>query len=95
MISIIYFITFIFQVERKRARNRVAASKCRMRKLERIAVLDNQANQLRNENDQLAKLAEKYRSQVYSLKQELRWHLNNGCRIAQQNIDQLGTAWQR
>ena len=60
-----------------------------MRKLERIAVLDNQANQLRNENDQLAKLAEKYRSQVYSLKQELRWHLNNGCRIAHHNIDQL------
>ena len=25
----------------------------------------------------------------YSLRQELRWHLNNGCRIAHQNIDQL------
>jgi len=79
----------LMKVERKRARNRVAASKCRMRKLERIAVLDNQANALRNENDQLAKLAEKLRSQVYSLRQELRWHLNNGCRIAHQNIDQL------
>ena len=74
------------QVERKRARNRVAASKCRMRKLERIAVLDNQANQLRSENEQLAKLADKLRSQVYTLKQELRWHINNGCRISQQNL---------
>ena len=68
----------------------MAASKCRMRKLERIAVLDQQANQLRNENENLAKLAEKLRSQVYGLKQELRWHLNNGCRIAQsQNLDHL------
>ena len=64
-IIISYIIFKFFQVERKRARNRVAASKCRMRKLERIAVLDNQANALRNENDQLAKLAEKLRSQVY------------------------------
>ena len=79
-----------FQVERKRARNRVAASKCRMRKLEKIAVLDQQANQLRTENENLAKLADKLRSQVYGLKQELRWHLNNGCRIAQsQNLDHL------
>ena len=81
-----------FQVERKRARNRVAASKCRMRKLERIAVLDGQANELRSENEQLAKLADKLRSQVYSLKQELRWHINNGCRIQQiDQCDQSGT----
>ena len=64
----------------------MAASKCRMRKLERIAVLDQQANQLRSENEQLAKLADKLRSQVYSLKQELRWHINNGCRISQQSL---------
>merc|ERR1719211_76365 len=66
----------LMKVERKRARNRVAASKCRMRKLERIAVLDQQANHLRAENEQLAKLADKLRSQVYSLKQELVWHIN-------------------
>ena len=57
-----------------------------MRKLERIAVLDNQANQLRSENEQLAKLADKLRSQVYTLKQELRWHINNGCSIPQQHL---------
>ena len=70
-----------FQVERKRARNRVAASKCRLRKLERIAVLDGQAAQLRAENEELAALADKLRSQLYSLRQELRWHVNNGCRV--------------
>ena len=35
------------KAERKRARNRVAASKCRMRKMEKIATLDNQASGLR------------------------------------------------
>ncbi len=63
-----------------------------MRKLERIAVLDSQANQLRLENDQLAKTANKLRSQVYHLKQELRWHINNGCslrdRAQAESIDQ-------
>ena len=61
-----------------------------MRKLERIAVLDTQANQLRSENEQLVKLADKLRSQVYSLKQELRWHINNGCRLQQSPaLDQM------
>ena len=74
-------VYFIFQVERKRARNRVAASKCRMRKLERIAVLDDQAKQLRAENDELIAFSERLKEQLYKLKQELRWHLNNGCKI--------------
>ena len=56
-------------MERKRARNRVAASKCRMRKLERIAVLDHQASQLRADNDELRNVAEKLRAEVYALKQ--------------------------
>ena len=61
-----------------------------MRKLERIAVLDHQANGLRTENEQLVKLADKLRSQVYSLKQELRWHINNGCRLQQSPaLDQM------
>lgn len=61
-----------------------------MRKLERIAVLDQQANQLRAENEQLVKLADKLRSQVYSLKQELRWHINNGCRLQpSSSVDQI------
>ncbi len=59
----------------------MAASKCRLRKLERIAVLDNQAAQLRAENEELSGLAAKLKAQVYSLKQELRWHVNNGCKV--------------
>ena len=56
-------------MERKRARNRLAASKCRMRKIERITVLDHQANQLRADNDELRNVAEKLKAEVYSLKQ--------------------------
>ncbi|TRY78322.1 hypothetical protein TCAL_14378 [Tigriopus californicus] len=71
----------VLKVERKRARNRLAASKCRMRKLERIAVLDDQARQLREENEKLASFSDKLRAQIYELKQELRWHVNNGCKL--------------
>merc|ERR1712079_867145 len=55
-------------VERKRARNRIAASKCRMRKAE---------------NDDLAALAGKLKEQVYQLQQELQWHVNNGCQVSE------------
>ena len=48
-------------MERKRARNRVAASKCRLRKLERISVLDAQAQNLKSDNERLAALADKLR----------------------------------
>lgn len=56
-------------MERKRARNRIAASKCRMRKLERIAVLDQQAGQLRANNDDLKNLTEKLKAEVFELQQ--------------------------
>ena len=69
-------------MERKRARNRVAASKCRMRKLEKIATLDQEAGKLRQENDELMGLTLKLKDEVYRLQQELQWHLNNGCQLS-------------
>ena len=75
------------QVERKRARNRVAASKCRMRKLEKIASLDQQASTLRQENEELVQLGMKLREQVYKLQQELQWHVNNGCQLDKRTRD--------
>ena len=42
----------------------MAASKCRMRKMEKIATLDGQTQQLRQENEDLASLAGKLREQV-------------------------------
>lgn len=71
------------KVERKRARNRVAASKCRMRKIEKIQTLDQETSCLKAENDELAGIANKLREQVYKLQQELQWHVNNGCQLSE------------
>jgi len=71
------------KVERKRARNRVAASKCRMRKIEKIQTLDQQTTSLKAENEELAGIANKLREQVYKLQQELQWHVNNGCQLSE------------
>ena len=94
----------------------MAATKCRLRKLERISVLDNEASKLRVENELLSKTTENLKQkacniddswcalwglifilssyfffcdmniilcclQVSELKQELRWHINNGCKV--------------
>ena len=74
------------KVERKRARNRIAASKCRMRKIEKIQTLDQQTTKLKTENDELAALATKLKEQVYQLQQELRWHVNNGCQVSERVV---------
>merc|ERR1719232_1428592 len=71
------------KVERKRARNRVAASKCRMRKIEKIQTLDQQTSCLKAENEELAGIANKLREQVFKLQQELQWHVNNGCQLSE------------
>ena len=83
------------QVERKRARNRVAASKCRMRKLEKIATLDQEAGKLRQENDELLGLTLKLKEEVFRLQQQLQWHLNNGCQLTGRITTELLSQVQR
>merc|ERR1712020_45240 len=69
------------KLERKRLRNRLAASKCRKRKLERISQLDERVAQLKTENADLAAVVKKMKSSVASLKQEVMDHVNSGCEI--------------
>ena len=69
------------KLERKRMRNRLAASKCRKRKLERISLLDNRVNQLKTENTDLAAIVKKMKASVALLKQEVIEHVNSGCEI--------------
>ena len=69
------------KLERKRLRNRIAASKCRKRKLERISKLEDKVNGLKNENLDLQTLANKLKEQVYSLKEEVMDHFKAGCKI--------------
>ena len=69
------------KLERKRQRNRLAASKCRKRKLERIGQLELKVKDLKGENSELYNVVKKLKQSVANLKQEVIDHCNNGCQI--------------
>uniref|UniRef100_A0A8D3BHK2 Transcription factor JunD n=1 Tax=Scophthalmus maximus TaxID=52904 RepID=A0A8D3BHK2_SCOMX len=69
------------KAERKRLRNRIAASKCRMRKLERISRLEDKVKTLKNHNSDLASTATLLREQVSQLKHKVLTHVNSGCQL--------------
>merc|ERR1711879_278761 len=69
------------KLERKRARNREAAARCRKRKLERISNLDERVNELKEENTDPASVVKRLRASVCQLKQEVMDHVANGCQI--------------
>merc|ERR1719266_3178694 len=69
------------KLDRKRQRNRLVASKCRKRKLERISQLDDRVSALKNENADLAAVVKKMKAGVALLKQEVIEHVNSGCDI--------------
>merc|ERR1712203_690628 len=69
------------KLERKRQRNRLAASKCRKRKLERIGQLELEVKDLKGENSELANVVKKLKESVYSLKREVMEHAKSGCQI--------------
>lgn len=69
------------KLERKRARNRVAARKCRTRKLERISRLEIRVAEIKDHNTQLQENAAKLRDQVFKLKQKIMDHVNSGCQV--------------
>lgn len=69
------------KLERKRARNRVAARKCRTRKLERISRLEERVQELKGQNSDLLVTATSLREQVMKLKQQIVEHVNSGCQI--------------
>ena len=69
------------KLERKRLRNRIAASKCRKRKLEKIAKLEDKVKMIKNENSELNMAISSLRQHVMQLKQDLITHANHGCQI--------------
>lgn len=69
------------KAERKRLRNRIAASKCRRRKLERISRLEDKVKTLKTQNTDLASTASVLREQVAQLKQRVLTHVNSGCQL--------------
>lgn len=71
----------VIKTERKRARNRVAARKCRTRKLERIGRLEQRVNELKGQNSELCHTASQLREQVCALKKQIMTHVNSGCHV--------------
>ena len=71
----------IIKLERKRLRNRLAASKCRKRKLERISNLDEKVSDLKDENSELMGIVKKLKESICNLKQEVMEHVHHGCQI--------------
>ena len=71
----------VIKTERKRMRNRLAASKCRKRKLERISRLEEKVNNLKQQNLDLSTNANVLRQQVAELKSKVMSHVNSGCQM--------------
>ncbi|XP_061741319.1 junB proto-oncogene, AP-1 transcription factor subunit b [Nerophis ophidion] len=69
------------KAERKRLRNRLAATKCRRRKLERIARLEEKVKGLKSDNAGLSSTASVLRDQVAQLKQRVLTHVSSGCQL--------------
>ncbi|CAB1454238.1 unnamed protein product [Pleuronectes platessa] len=69
------------KAERKKLRNRIAASKCRKRKLERISRLEDKVKSLKTQNTELASTASVLREQVAQLKQKVMNHVSSGCQL--------------
>lgn len=69
------------KLERKRLRNRIAASKCRRRKLERIARLEDKVSNLKSENSDLVNHVARLRECICQLKQQVMDHVRSGCEI--------------
>lgn len=78
--------------ERKKQRNRVASSKCRKRKLEREARLENRVKDLKERNIELNAVANALKQQVCDLKQKVMDHVGEGCQIMLVHQSQLSTS---
>lgn len=69
------------KLERKRQRNRLAASKCRSRKLERISKLEEKVKLLKSENSELGSVVNQLKEHVGLLKVEVMSHVRAGCAL--------------
>lgn len=69
------------KLERKRQRNRLAASKCRSRKLERISKLEDKVKILKSENMELGSILNQLKETVGLLKLEVLEHNQAGCSV--------------
>ena len=69
------------KVERKKARNRIAASKCRLRRLQRESDLQEKVRRLKDHNQELNNELNSLREKVHNLKRVLMKHMRTGCSV--------------
>ena len=67
--------------ERKKARNRLAASKCRLRRLQRESELQSKVKVLKDHNQELNSEVTDLKEQINSLKRALIQHMKGGCQV--------------
>lgn len=67
--------------QRKKLRNRLAAQRCRKRKIEREDTLKAKVKELKQKNSDLTSLSRDLRMQVCELKQQVMQHVNQGCHV--------------
>ena len=67
--------------QRKKLRNRLAAQRCRKRKIEREDTLKTKVKELKQKNADLTALSRDLRMQVCDLKQKVMQHVNQGCHV--------------
>lgn len=81
------------RIDRKRERNRLAAQKCRSRKLEQIVVLESRCGVLRAQNDALSLTAGQLADEVARLRQTLAEHSSSSqCVLSNSNAVYTSTA---
>ena len=67
--------------ERKKARNRIAASKCRLRRLQRESDLQGKVRVLKEHNQELNHEVTDLKAQISNLKKALVQHMKGGCHV--------------
>jgi len=70
-----------WRLERKRAKNRVAAARCQMRKMERITRLQDKVQALRDNNARLTQTVAELTNHVSTLRKQILMHTERGCRM--------------
>lgn len=75
------------KVERKKARNRIAASKCRLRRLQRESELSGKVKGLKDHNRELRDQLNELKDQLSELKSSITRHAKGGCRIGEKSFN--------
>ena len=67
--------------ERKRLRNRIAATKCRQKKIAKIQAFEDQIKELKRKHEQLLLEKASLKEKTSLLKENVLFHVKKGCNV--------------